>query len=78
MLVLVAAKRVIEDFAGVAARDLNRAVGRIGINDDDLISPGYGLADFGDVDLFVVDVDLYGNFQGGSGFRGLRNLHKKR
>lgn len=62
MLVLVASKRMIEDLVGVAARDLNRAVGRIGVNDDNLISPGYGLADFGDVDLFVVDVDLYGNF----------------
>jgi hypothetical protein len=62
VLVLVAAKRVIEDLVRVAARDLDCAVLRIGINDDDLIRPGHGFAHGGDVLFFVADDDGCGDF----------------
>jgi hypothetical protein len=71
VLVLVAPKWTVEDLVRVAARDFDRAVGRVGIDNDDLVRPRNRFADRGDVGFFVMDDDSGGDSQFFFGFLAL-------
>src|SRR5215470_13701442 len=63
VLVLVAPKWPVENLVRVTARDLDRTVGRVGIDNDDLVRPRNSFADRGDVGFFVMDDDSGGDSQ---------------
>ena len=63
VLVLVAPKWTVEDLVRVTARDFDRAVGRVGIDNDDLVRPRNRFADRVDVGFFVMDDDSGGDSQ---------------
>src|SRR5262245_1599385 len=68
VLVLVAPKWTVEDLVRVPARDFDRAVGRVGIDNDDLVRPRNRFADRGDVSFFIMDDDSGGDSQFFFGF----------
>src|SRR5215470_1971401 len=68
VLVLVAPKWPVEDLVRVTARDLDRAVCRVGIDNDDLVRPRNRFADRSDVGFFVIDDDSGGDSQFFFGF----------